>query len=494
MVLPSVPRARFALSTVLLLALAGLPAAGQEEGAILAAGEGEGAPAPNGGLVLCTNLAGDHPLAPLVAAATRVLAPNQVLEFTGDDPAALKARLAELRPECVVVLAPPETLDLTFHLKMLALSLDLDGDPFPDFHLGYLTAADAAEGGRFIEGLRRARALGPRTPRLMVDVSPGFASKLDPGSPPSWCPGLKVRNLLHAHPSFLHENAAALEGIGLLRLSGSGSPWGIESGATAGFFRDGRVRLHPAVVVAGGDALATADYYWPEGPSKKSSRIGSADAFLLGLLSREPGGLLLSFGPGLEEGANLEIERLCLEGDSLGGAWKAVLDSAILTASAADPKALCDVHRWDEPAKTAAASRAFGRAIFGDPRQAPFPRPLAPSPARVQVKETAEGFDVACAAVKPGLFAAFSDPFGPGGGRVSFTVPLPSGADPLPTRFVLKSLKYTGRSPKRAAVRVALERWAGEGRAHVLILFEKVGGNRVFRSDGALEVKFALTR
>ncbi|MCU0723268.1 MAG: hypothetical protein MUC63_06590, partial [Planctomycetes bacterium] len=365
---------------------------------------GEGAPAAGGGLVLCTNIGEGEPFAPLLAAASKALRPKAVLNFAGDDLASAAASLRELRPSDVVVVAPPETLDLTFHLAALELCLSLDGDPFPDFRLGYVTAAVPAEGERFLVALARAGAPSWRHPPTLTETGPAVGSRLDPESPEPWCKGLKARRLFHAEAGFLFNNRAAVNGRGVLLLFGKASPWGIESGLQSRMLREPAMAVAPAIVASSEDDLGSVDYYYPDGLGGPRNRIRPEESFCLAALAREPSALLLALGPGLPGAAEREIERLALLGESVGEVLRAGAAEAVLALGKEAAKEALARDAWKKAADAPAHARALGRALYGDPRFAPWPQGLGRSPVRAKAKAVPGGFEVAVSADEPGKY------------------------------------------------------------------------------------------
>lgn len=67
-----------------------------------------------------------------------------VLEWNGADLDRLTTLLAGHTPRHVLFVLRPATLDLVLHRRILLASACVDGDPFPDFAFGYLTAESGA--------------------------------------------------------------------------------------------------------------------------------------------------------------------------------------------------------------------------------------------------------------------------------------------------------------------------------------------------------------
>ena len=151
---------------------------GEAEGLLAAARGGgptaqvsEGCPKPEGlgRTVLLTNLLlGDARLRALEG--WRGARGAEVVRFGGSDVEDAAKDLARIGPEFVAVVVAPTTVDINFHFAMLELCRDLDGDPMPDFHFGYLVARDAKDLGAFAERILGSERRGGVAAREAVDL------------------------------------------------------------------------------------------------------------------------------------------------------------------------------------------------------------------------------------------------------------------------------------------------------------------------------------
>jgi hypothetical protein len=479
----------------ILLLLSALPVHGETSVEVVGGASLEaGAPAPKGGLLLCTNIAEKDPFQPLLRAAVRHLKPESVLTFRNDDLSTVRGSIEEKKPEAVIVVAPPGTIDLTFHLKAMALCLAVDDDPFPDFVLGYLTGATPEEGTAFLKAAQKAAALKGRHPRTHVETGPGIASRFDSGGGTAWCPRLKSRTLLHADPTFLHKNRGALEGVGFLTFFGESTPWGVESGVESTFLRESQLRLTPAVILSGESDLATVDYHYPKGVGEAPGRIGPSDSFCLASLSLGPGALLLALGPGLPLVADQEMERICLLSESVGEAVQGNMVASILHHGKGDARELLSEKHWAKPRDVPLLSRAFARVVFGDPRLTPCVRSLAPPPFAVKTRKKEDGIHIRCVGADLGRFTLRSDPFSKDKGRdrVFLSVILPDKERKPLKRLDVVELKSGNRFPKIAIARAGIERRKGSRILHILFILDSMGGTRILSRGGKLEGKFLL--
>ncbi|GEM_PF-3206388 len=454
---------------------------------------GPPAPAPGSGLVVATDLEAGDPFAPLLAMAVRLLRPKKVLTFQRDDLSTVRAEMEALRPEYVLIVTSPETIDLTFHLGATAFSMALDDDPFPDFLLGYLTGATPQEAIRFLEAGSRTRSR--RSPRTFVEMDYGIASHLSPWRKPSWCPRMKGCRIVHADPKLLHENRGILEGAGILLLDGEGSPWGIDSGMDSVFLRDAALRLHPAVLLSGADRLGTVDYYYPDGVKARSRRIAPAESFCLAAIAREASALVLPLGPGSQGLAEQELESLCVFGSSVGEARKRVMDAAVTASGLEDARDLLDTGAWEAPEKTPPLSRAFSRAVFGDPRFAPYPGGLSRDLVHVKVEKEEDSFQLSFVLLDPSRLRTFTEFFSTKDprDRVCFTVGIDvEEGEAIPSTLSVLDVKAGKRHPKIARLRAAWERRGQEILLHVEIVMTNLGGQRPFRDVSRVEGDLVL--
>ena len=151
-----------------------LLAAAESGGASIQATEGFPRPEGLGKIVALTNLAAGHPLWKALD-AWRAAKKAEVVRFEGNDVAKAAADLRKIGPEFVAVVVEPTTVDVNFHLDLLEMCRNLDADPMPDFHFGYLTARTRDD----LEAYA-ARVLLPRPADSaragMVAITPGGES------------------------------------------------------------------------------------------------------------------------------------------------------------------------------------------------------------------------------------------------------------------------------------------------------------------------------
>lgn len=110
----------------------------------------------------------------------------RIFRFKANRVRSVAKKLRSLGPEFVALAVSPETVDMNFQLDMLELCRDLDHDPMPDFHFGYLCARDGDDLAAFVDRILARE----------VDEGAGVVAKVRPlTAPTEWIE--KVDYLLH---------------------------------------------------------------------------------------------------------------------------------------------------------------------------------------------------------------------------------------------------------------------------------------------------------
>ena len=92
----------------------------------------------------------------------------------------VRKKLQREGAEFVAFAVSPETVDVNFHYEVLELARDLDDDPLPDFHFGYLTARDGPDLERLVDGILRREAEPPAQPKAEVIALTGNGDQVQP--------------------------------------------------------------------------------------------------------------------------------------------------------------------------------------------------------------------------------------------------------------------------------------------------------------------------
>ena len=139
-----------------------------------------GLPRPEGigKLVIVTNYAGhDRRLK-----AVKMLAEYRgarIFKFKGAKIGTVRKTLAAQGAEFVALAVKPETVDTNFHYEVLELCRDLDRDPMPDFHFGYLCARDGLDLERMVDRIIGREKRPPEPPVAKVVSLSGSGKHLE---------------------------------------------------------------------------------------------------------------------------------------------------------------------------------------------------------------------------------------------------------------------------------------------------------------------------
>ncbi len=112
-----------------------------------------------GRVVVLTNFAASDPMWKALD-RWRDARKAETVKFVGDDIRTAADALRKIGPEFVALAVSPETVDINFHLDVLELCRELDADPMPDFHFGYLTARSPDDLSKFCERILEKEAAG----------------------------------------------------------------------------------------------------------------------------------------------------------------------------------------------------------------------------------------------------------------------------------------------------------------------------------------------
>ncbi len=103
----------------------------------------------------------------------------KVIKLTDGDVSRVRRALRAIGPEYVAFVLKPTTVDIDFHYGVLELCRNLDGDPLPDFHFGYLCARDGEDLLRFVERIIARETAPPRAaPKAGVVAMSGSGAHL----------------------------------------------------------------------------------------------------------------------------------------------------------------------------------------------------------------------------------------------------------------------------------------------------------------------------
>src|SRR5688572_159611 len=109
-----------------------------------------------GPCVVLTNVAPDGPFAPVVERALASADGKEPVRFVR--PADALERLRELAPGSVLVVVPPDTLDVNLAYELYEVASRIDEDPFLDFGFGVITGRTPEAALAFLVATEAVRA------------------------------------------------------------------------------------------------------------------------------------------------------------------------------------------------------------------------------------------------------------------------------------------------------------------------------------------------
>ena len=444
-----------------------------------------------------------------------------LVDFDGEDFDGLRAVLLKHRPARVAVVVPPEAFDVNLHRGILSRCGDLDGDPFPDFELGYLTARDSGALAALWErtlALHRDGLAARRWVESSV-VGSGLASytggreSLPEYARAAGFDGESLHfGVVEADPDvlqFADEHLDALEGAGVIGLWGNGDPLGVwlfdggrnlDSSAhwpfdpeLVGHDPEGEMphleaarfralELGGAVVWSGtchsgatrrvlveGDIVST---FGDTGGTVRLYELDPDESLCLALLDGGAGALLVPIGANHGWSALNEMSFAVQHGASLGAAVKSTYDDVFLHAGGV-PRLVISAPGEAEHFHGEHVMRGGGinRALIGDPALTLFEATDHPLEKIAVEPRPDGGFDVTvrwASGFHPFHWNLFGDPGAPDS-RVVARVPLRAlaAADEALDYSVTSALTGPEGAALEHALLAAIEEHAGERVLHL---------------------------
>jgi hypothetical protein len=103
----------------------------------------------------------------------------RIVRFKGGKLGTVRKALVSEGPEFVALAVKPETVDTNFHCEVLELCRDLDRDPMPDFHFGYLCARNGEDLDRMVSRILERETRPPERPVAKVVSLSGSGKHLE---------------------------------------------------------------------------------------------------------------------------------------------------------------------------------------------------------------------------------------------------------------------------------------------------------------------------
>lgn len=339
-----------------------------------------------------------------------------VVEWDGADFDCLAAVLAEHTPRHVLFVLRPATLDVVLHRRILLASARVDGDPFPDFTFGYLTAESGTECERTWQ---RSRALQERGPIAGSWVQASVCTADESFDVPADAKGFPVAAGFESRQYYfatgdagreriVGKALAALATAAVAEFSGCGDPqgiwlfsdrrnmasekhWDYAPGRVgddphgemprllAARFRD--LVLPSTIVWSGTCHSGAVDRVFVEGDIVSTfgrtanatvHHLRSQDSLALSWLHAGAAALLVPIGANHGMSALREIDFALTNGACLGDAIKSTWDDVFFAADGPlqlDLPVAGEPHRHGENVMRGGGAN---RVLIGDPAQRPF--------------------------------------------------------------------------------------------------------------------------
>lgn len=431
--------------------------------------------------IIVTDIDAEDSYFPVVQYASQASGTNEILTFSR--PEELLSRLRKIKPDFVLMVMRPETIDLNFAYDLLDTASRIDDDPFVDFCYGIITGRSPEATLSFMKETQAVRDDPGLIPGGAIDVL--GPNGIDSSEVSIWpyamtLPYLwryKCKSLNHGMRGYPDDRLKDLEGYGIIHFGGHGIPDRIENGITAE--QIGRVNLSHALFFNGACWTGVTHSYFDFRHGRIEKKV-CKDPFCLRVLDKRPAAYFAAVHPDHGIPVYQEMERLFYTGASLGEVMKYTYDQVVLASRGMD----CKLSKWKPGAPTPTTGRgktelygSAARLLYGDPRVKPIIEPVAP-PYRADVEKTLEGLYVQ--AVMNNLLLRFThmDTFSgdlcaesvPFNDRMYLQLNIPKDVSVGEVEIV--SAKGRNGDLKHRLVAYALEEWRGKRILHVQIDFE----------------------
>ncbi len=434
--------------------------------------------------VVVTDIPESDPFHTVVKAALKTAGASRPVRFK--DPADALEALRQLRPDSVLVVIRPETLDLNFAYDFLDMAGRVDEDPFVDFVYGFITGRSPEAALAFLKETDAVRRKPGLVPRAAMDcLGP---NNLDEDRVWRWkfarmlpkLKGFELASMNHGKRGYPQSRLGDLEGFGYVHFGGHGVPDRIVQGLTAD--QVSRVNLRHAVVFNGAcwTGVTCRSFDWRTG---RIRAVETKNPFCLAVLDRGVAAYLAAVHPDHGIPVYQEMERLFSTGETLGEVMKYTYDQVVMASGGKRPA----FPRWKDGEAPPALGRGTmelhgtaARVLFGDPRFKPLKK-VAKSPYFVKMKRSGRNYLVKAQMLNPDLKYTHMDTFSGdmARNRMQFNDRFYFQAD-LPGKAKVKSVKVVTAVARKKAVKhrlvsYAVEAWRGRRILHVQVDFPSRG-------------------
>jgi hypothetical protein len=328
-------------------------------------------------LILATAEA-ERDYAEAIAAARKLHPEAEYAKFEAGDLATAKEALAAAKPRYALLFMKPSELDVNFAWSWLALSAEVDDDPFVDVRTGFITGRDGAAAKRFVERIAAATRGEIKVPGKLIDnlgpntIAKGDAFYLSRGAmmAPVFDERVALATISHGAGGYRDDKTNAMADAGILHFGGHGYPDCIVDGLKAG--QVSRLELSPCVTFSGACYTGVTHRWFDRdsqgaGVAEKTAKEG--ESFCLNLLDNQSLGYLAALHPDHGIPVYQEMEHLAYTGGSLGDAIKHTHDGVILAREGGpSPAPLAAGQPWpDWSMSEVMLHGTAARVLFGDP-------------------------------------------------------------------------------------------------------------------------------
>lgn len=318
------------------------------------------------------------------ARAIAALHQAEVVRFDAEDSASLLATLRKHSPRHVVLVLPPQRIDVQLAHRLLEVATQVDEDPFVDFEYGFITGRDGAAASRFVERIgeawkreygRRAAFFGswegPVVPTIEGNGGAAAALGLD-----MIARLVGVRESEEVRVAAARQALADFAGRDVLLFFSHGYPDRMVSCFDAPSLREWNVDLGGAILINCSCYNGAPGRWWEIGPGGAYVDRGvtkSEDSVALAILDTGVAGYFGGIDPWHGPLANQVFLLLVDDGLSLGGAAKRMYDRLAL-AFAPEPVryAAMSERRFTGEGRDNRLGNGAGMILYGDPALAPF--------------------------------------------------------------------------------------------------------------------------
>jgi hypothetical protein len=299
-----------------------------------------------------------------------------------DQPDELLKKLQAARPEFVVFVMPPEMIDVDRVRGLLALSTQVDSDPFVDFEYSFITGRDGPSAERFVERIiaARRRPMGSK-----AAVYGSWEGAVIPRSNPTAANACNLKLTEHyvrvSEPAEQkakrsRELFAKLGGHDLLLLFSHGYPDQMVECFRGNELREWNIDLSPAVMINcacyNGAPGRWYEMRWQE-PSVDRGVVAPEDSVALAMIDSGVTAYVAGINPWHGPLANQMFGYVAAEGMRLGEASKWMADRLALEFLP-EPIEYPPEGEYRFAGEGTANRRANGAGMicYGDPAWAPF--------------------------------------------------------------------------------------------------------------------------